>query len=247
MQGQNHQTRLASDCFTLAHRSPYLGDARKESQDTAGVLPGIQEFYGLSRLNLKGLRGVRQMPDRQRKPLSLRSKDRTTFKVSSYRRRIERGRHHDNPNLPSRALEPLQEYQRKITVQVSLVELVENDRIDSPEGWICKQTAGQNALRDKSQSRAWSGLLFETDLIADRSSNLFAQLPCDPSCRHARCDPAWLERNNFAANETENGRWDAGGLSRARWRFDDKVGSTLQGGKYLRQNRIYRKCWLSTH
>src|SRR6185295_2213260 len=99
-----------------------------------------------------------------------------------------------------------QECQRKITVQVSLVKLVEDDRIDSLEGWVCQQTAGQNALCDKSQSRARSDLLFETDLVADRSSNLFAQLPSDSSCRHTCRDPAGLEHDNFAADETENGR-----------------------------------------
>src|SRR3981081_2815303 len=86
MQGQDKQTGLASDRFALAHRSPDLGDAREENQDTAGVLPGIQQFHSLPHLNMKQLGGVRQMSDRQLKQLSLRSKDRPIFKVSSYRR-----------------------------------------------------------------------------------------------------------------------------------------------------------------
>ena len=67
-------------------------------------------------------------------------------------------------------MEALQKCQRKIAVQVALVELVEDDRVDAPEGWICQQTAGQNAFGDKPQSRAWSDLLFETDLVANRST-----------------------------------------------------------------------------
>ncbi|MDX6458066.1 MAG: hypothetical protein QOE55_1763 [Acidobacteriaceae bacterium] len=55
MQGQNKQTRLASDRLALAHGSPDLGDPRKENQDTAGVLPGIQQFDSLPRLNMKRL------------------------------------------------------------------------------------------------------------------------------------------------------------------------------------------------
>src|SRR5258705_1173960 len=116
MQGQNKQTRLASDRFALAYRSPDLGDPRKENQDTTGVLPRTQQFHSLPRLNMKRLGGVRQMPDRQLKQLSLRPKDRTIFKVSSYRRRIKCGRHHNDADLRPGALETRQEFQRKIPV-----------------------------------------------------------------------------------------------------------------------------------
>jgi hypothetical protein len=136
MQGKDQQTRLASDRFALTHGSADLGDARKENQDTAGVLPGIQQFHSVPHLNMKRLGGVRQMLDRQLKHLSLRPKDGTIFKVSSYRRRIERGRHHDDAYLRPGALETLQECQRKIAVQVTLVEFVEDNRVDALEGWI---------------------------------------------------------------------------------------------------------------
>ena len=127
------------------------------------------------------------------------------------------------------------------------MELVEDDRVDALEGWIGQQPAGQNTLRDKPQSRARPDSLFETDLVANRPADLFAQLPRDPSCRHACGDSAWLEHDDFAADETENGRWNTSGLPRSRRRFDDEVGRMLQGRENLRQNRIHRKCWLSTH
>ncbi|MDX6462832.1 MAG: hypothetical protein QOE55_6529 [Acidobacteriaceae bacterium] len=165
MHGQDKQARLASDRFALAHGSPDLGDARKENQDTAGVLPGIQQFHSLPHLNMKWLGRVRQMPDRQLKQLSLRSKDRTIFKVSSYRRGIERGRHHDDAYLRPGALETLQECQRKIAVQVAFVEFVEDNRVDALQGWIDQEPTGQNTLRDKPQSRARADPLFETDLV----------------------------------------------------------------------------------
>src|ERR1700704_399455 len=133
MQGQNKQTRLTSDRFALARRSPDLGDTRKENQDTAGVLPRIQQFHSLPCLNMKRLGRGRQMADRQLKQLSLRSKDRTIFKISSYRRRIERGRHHDDAYLRPDALETLQECQCKIAVEVALVEFVEDNRVDALE------------------------------------------------------------------------------------------------------------------
>jgi hypothetical protein len=246
MQGQNKQTRLASDRFALAHRSPDLNDPRKENQDTAGVLHGVQQFHSLPRLNMKRLGGVRQMPDRQLKQLSLRPKDRTIFKVSSYRRRIERGRHHNDAYLRPAALETLQECERKIAVQVALLEFVEDNRIDALESWIDQEPAGQNTLRDKPLSRARANPLFETDLLANRSANLFAQLPRDPSCSQACRNPARLEHDDFAG-QTENGRWNTRGLPGSRRRFDDEVARLLQGRKNLRQNRIHRKCRHSTH
>src|ERR1700755_2084656 len=99
MQGQNKQAHLASDRFTLAHRSPNLRDARKESENTAGGLAGIQQLHGLPRLNVKRLRRIRQMPNQQFKQLSLGSKDWTVIKVSRYRRRIERARHNNDAYL----------------------------------------------------------------------------------------------------------------------------------------------------
>jgi hypothetical protein len=55
------------------------------------------------------------------------------------------------------------------------------------------------------------------------------------------------EHDDFAADKTENGRRNTGGLPSSRRRFDDEVARTLQGRKNLRQNRIHRKCWFSTH
>src|SRR5260370_916162 len=89
--------------------------------------------------------------------------------------------------------------------------------------------------------------LFGTDLVAVRSANLFVQCPGDSSGRQACADPARLEHDNFAADETENGRWNTGGLPRPRRRFNDQVVRMLQGRKKFRQNRVHWKCWLSTH
>src|SRR5258706_639832 len=160
---------------------------------------------------------------------------------------IERGRHHDDSYLRPCSLEALQECKRKIAVQVALVEFVEDNRVDALEGWVGQQATGEDALRDKSQTRTRPDPLFETDLVADRSANLFVEFPGDSSGRQACRDPARLEHDNFAADETENGRWNTGGLPRSRRRFNDQVGRMLQGRKKFRQNRVHWKCWLSTH
>src|ERR1700756_64362 len=142
MQRQNNQARLASDRLTLAHRSPNLRDARKESENAARGLASIQQLHSPPRLNVKRLRGIRQMPNRQFKQFPLGSKHWTVIKVSRYRRRIERGRHNNDAYLRPHALETLQKRQRKIAVKVTFVEFVEDDRVDAFESRICQQTAG---------------------------------------------------------------------------------------------------------
>jgi hypothetical protein len=187
------------------------------------------------------------MPNRQFKQLPLGSKDWTVIQVSRYRRRIERGRHYNNAYLRPRALETLQKCERKITVKVAFVEFVKDDRVDALESRICQQTAGQNALRNKPESRARPDPLFEADLVADRSAYFFASFPCDPTCRQASRDPARLEHDNFAADEAENGWRNTGGLP-GSWRcFNDELGRVPEDCENLRQNRIHRKCWLSNH
>jgi len=79
---------------------------------------------------------------------------------------------------------------------------VEDNCVDALEGWIDQEPAGQNTLRDKPQSCARADVLFETDPVANRSANLFVQLPRASSCSQACRNPARLD--DFAADKTEN-------------------------------------------
>jgi hypothetical protein len=83
------------------------------------------------------------MPDRQRELPSLRSDHGAVFKVSSYRRCIERRRHHHHDtNLWPSVLKAFQECERKVAVQVTLVEFVEDNCVDTLERRMGQQTAG---------------------------------------------------------------------------------------------------------
>src|SRR5258705_2208267 len=96
------------------------------------------------------------------------------------------------------------------------MKFVEDNRIDALQGWIDQEPAGQNTLRDKPQSRARGDPLFETDLVAHRSANLFPQLPRDPSCSQAYPNPARLEHDHFTAGQTLHCRWNTRGLPDSR-------------------------------
>ena len=130
---------------------------------------------------------------------------------------------------------------------MTLVELVQNNRVDTLQGWIGQQPAGQDPLGYITQPGARSYLLLKTDLVANASANLFTRLPRNTPCGQARRNPARLEHDDFAADETENRRWNTSRLPSAWRSFDDEVWCVLQGCEDLRQNRIYRKCWRSTH
>src|ERR1700750_1026657 len=106
------------------------------------MLLGVHQLHSLPDLSVKRLGGIRQMPDRQRILPSFRSDHGAVLKVSSYRRRIERSRHHDDSNLWPSVLEAFQECEGKVAVEVSLVEFVENNRVDTLERRIGQQTAG---------------------------------------------------------------------------------------------------------
>src|ERR1700733_2198004 len=177
MQRQDKQTHLASDRVALTHRSPDLCGPRQKSQDIAGVLFRIQQFHSLPYLNVKQFGRVRQMLDRHFKYSSLRPKNRTVSEISGYRCRIKRSRHHDDPYLRPCTLKVLQERQRKIALQMTLVEFVKDNRINTLEHWIGQQPAGHNSLRHKPQSRARPNLLLETDLVANCFAALFVHLP----------------------------------------------------------------------
>ena len=59
---------------------------------------------------------------------------------------------------------------------MTLVELVQNNRVDTLQGWIGQQPAGQDPLGYITQPGARSYLLLKTDLVANASADLFARL-----------------------------------------------------------------------
>jgi len=70
-------------------------------------------------LDVKRLRRIGQMPNRQFKQLPLGSKDWTVIKVSRYRRRIECGRHYNDAYLRPDALKTLERYKPELFAEVS--------------------------------------------------------------------------------------------------------------------------------
>ena len=187
------------------------------------------------------------MPDRQREQPSFGANDRAVVEEACDGRRVERGRHHNDAKLRPSALKALQQRESEIAVEVAFVELVEHDGVDALEHWVSEKAAGENAFGDEAETCARADLFFEADLVADGFADVFAEFACDAARGHAGGDAARFQHDDFAADDAEERGWDAGRLSGAGWGFDDEAGRALQGCEDLRQNRVYRKCWLSSH
>jgi hypothetical protein len=90
---------------------------------------------------------------------------------------IERGGHHHDPQVrPARSLQPPQESQREVALQMTLVKFVEHHRTHPFQPWIRQEPPGEHPLGQESKPRARPGNLFETYLIPDGFSDGLAAL-----------------------------------------------------------------------
>ena len=88
---------------------------------------------------------------------------------------------------------------------------------------------------------------FEANLVANGFANVFADFPCDATRGHAGGDVARFQHNDFAADAAAE---DCGCGTRVVFPAPGgasmtRLGVRKQGCEDLRQNRVYRKCWLS--
>ena len=91
------------------------------------------------------------------------------------------------------ALQPVQQRDREIGLQMALMKLVQHHRIHACQQWIGDQTACENAFGDKSKPGFGARDLFEANLIADRFSQLLTQFLCHAASRQSRGQPARLQ------------------------------------------------------
>jgi hypothetical protein len=187
------------------------------------------------------------MPDGEGEEPSLGSENGAVSKIVRDGRGVERGGHDEDAQLGACALKPLQEGECEIGVEMAFVKFVEDNCVNALEGGIGEKAASEYALRNEAQARAGTDLFFEADLVTNGRADFFAELGSDPARCETSGDTAWFEDNDCAAEEREEGWWNAGRLPCSGRSFDDKIWGALQGCEDLRQNRIHRKCGLSTH
>ena len=81
------------------------------------------------------------MLDRERKGAAFRAQDRAIAEVTCDRSGVERRGHDDEAEIGTSLLQALEQREGEVALEVTLVELVEDDRVDAFEGWIAEQAA----------------------------------------------------------------------------------------------------------
>ena len=92
---------------------------------------------------------------------------RTAAEERGHRGRIERRRHHDDPQIGSRQPRLLRECQSEIGVHAALVKLIDDHRRDVAQQRILLQIRGEDAFGDDEQTRVADELPLEADVPAD--------------------------------------------------------------------------------
>jgi hypothetical protein len=159
---------------------------------------------------------------------------------------VECGRHGDQAQVGASAeLQPEEQGEGGVAIEVALVKLVEDDSGDAAERGVVEKAAGKDAFRDESEAGAGAGRFFEANLIADGFAERFAHLLRDPAGGHASGDATRLENENGAKLEKRG--WDAGGFACAGGGFEDEVGGRSEMIEYLRDKIVNRKWGQTGH
>jgi hypothetical protein len=113
---------------------------------------------------------------------------------------LERCAHHHQPQLGAAyALQPAQQREREVALQVALVELIEQHRRHAAQLGICDQPAREHAFGHEADARLRRAHVLEAHLISDASADRFGELMGDAPRGHAGSDPARLEHDDLAA------------------------------------------------
>ncbi len=213
--------------------------AGKEDQDVAGEAAGEETFESGSNLFFKRRRGVGSVFDAEFVELAFGAQHRAAVQEVSNGRRVERrGHDHQLQGSFMSCLEALEESEGEVGIEMTLVELVQDDGADAFELWIGEKAAGEDAFGQEAQAGAWTAYVFEADLIADGLAELLAEFLRDAASSHAGSQTARFEHKNFAGDVRQERRRDAGGLARPRRSLDDQIRRMRQVRDDVRQQIV---------
>ncbi len=107
--------------------------------------------------------------------------------------------HHQTQVVTQLCLHVERQCQAEITVEMALVELIEQDRTDLFQHRVVLQHAGQDAFGDDFNACARRDLVLEADAIADGATHLFTELPRHEQRGAARGHPARFQQDDLPA------------------------------------------------
>ncbi len=147
----------------------------------------------------------RLVPRRRRRPILNRADLYPVAQKPRDRPRLQRRGHHHQPQrrqpqLRSPFLQPPQQRQRQVRIQVPLMELIQHHGIHSAELRIPQQPSRQHTFGHKPQPRPRPRSLLKTHLVADGPADLFAQLRRHAPRRQPRRNPPRLQHDHLAGS-----------------------------------------------
>ncbi len=154
---------------------------------------------------------------------------------------VEGGRHDDELQLRTVLLQAAQQGQRKVAIQVTLVELVEYDGFYATQIGIADETTGEHAFGEEAQARLRAGDIFEAHLVTNGVADFFAHLEGHAAGGHAGGDAARFQHKHLTTEPCEQRGRHARGFAGAGRSLQHKAGVLLQAGLELRQNEIDRE------
>jgi hypothetical protein len=198
-------------------------------------------------LLMERLRRVWQVLNIEREASALGTQDGAVSEKMRDRSGVESGRHDKEAECGPGALQPLEQSQGKVGVEMALVKLIEHDHIDTSEVGISGQAASQNALGDKVEPGMGARYIFEANLITDGVADLFAEFPRHATRGQTGGDAARLKHQDLSGDRRQQGRRDTGRFARAGRRFEDQSRIPLERGKDLRDKGVHGKGVCSAH
>ena len=214
---QRQDLDIAIERFLQARLHPRdLALAGQEHQQVTGVL-GQGLLHRAAHLQFQRLIAARrEMADRHRVAAALAAQPRRIEKACQPLA-VQRGRHHHQAQVIAQLRLHIQrQRQAEVAAEMALVEFVEQDRTDLFQHRVVLQHAGQDAFGDDFDARARRNLVFEADAVADRATDLLAQLPRHEQRGAAGGDPPWFQQDDLAALQprcVEQCQWHLGGLA----------------------------------
>ncbi|KIG12696.1 putative periplasmic protein kinase ArgK [Enhygromyxa salina] len=139
---------------------------------------------------------------------------------------VERGRHRQQAQRRAKLLLAAQQREQQIRVEMTLVELVEDHRVDARELRIITQPPHQHALGHEPQPGLGVAGMIEADPIPNPSTNRFPEQRRGAQGRQSRGQAARLQHEDLSGPKhaaLEQHRRDHRGLARARRRLDHDV------------------------
>ena len=170
--------------LALSRRATDLGGAGKKSQNVARTFFVKQLLHGRGHLRFKRRGGIGLMRDAQRKQAALRAQHWAVIQKASHGARVQRRRHHDQSQVRSRCrLQPPEQRQREVALEMPLVKLVQHHGVHAREPRIGNQPPREDTFGEQPEPSAGAGDILEAHLVPDCFAQALAHLLRDPSRR----------------------------------------------------------------